>query len=90
MSGRRCASVAVTNARRPERPGLFADEFRHASARIAVFPESGIVHGPATTPVRYMLLPSSRYRVYYRIDEVRARVSIVAVRSGRRGTQPRF
>ena len=77
-------------ANRLAAPDLFSNEFQRALARLAVFPDSGHIYAGTRTPVRYLLMPASRYLVYYRVDEVHLRVRVLAVHGAVRGTQPRF
>ena len=76
-------------ANRLAAPDLFDDELHKAIVRLRSFPATGSTHRPAAG-VRYLLLPVSRYHVYYRLNEDKGRVDVVRVRSALRGTQPSF
>ncbi len=71
-------------------PDLFQEEFDHAVNSLTTFPDRGQLYAARGKPVRYLILPKTRYLVYYRVDDARAQVRVLAVRSGLRGTQPTF
>ena len=75
---------------RPAAPTLFMAEFERARARLGVFPDSGRRYSATVADWRYLTLPATRYLLYYGIDAEKACVRILAIRSSRRDTQPRF
>ena len=58
---------------RKHRPGardLFRLELAHAIARVRETPEIGVAYAhPRRGQIRRLLMPRSRYHLYYRIDE---------------------
>jgi plasmid stabilization system protein ParE len=72
---------------RPAAPGLFTEELAAAFALLGEAPEAGRRYPhPTVSDVRRILLRSSRYHVYYRLNE--NDVVILAVWSGVRGVGP--
>ena len=70
-------------------PDLFIDEFERVVELLREMPGLGPRFRRATIPgVRRILLRRSGYWVYYVPDESRSLVYVLAVWSGRRGTDP--
>jgi plasmid stabilization system protein ParE len=92
-SAMRQASAAVRwwVRNRPRAPDLLRTELARALAAIEHAPRSGppcTELGPEFAAVRRMLMPRTRYYVFYVYDEEAARVDVVAVWSNLRGTPP--
>jgi len=68
-------------AHRLASPDLFMTEFERARARLAIFPDSGRRYGLA----RFVMLPVTRYLLYYAVDDAKAVVRILAIRSAHHG-----
>jgi plasmid stabilization system protein ParE len=77
-------------AHRKAAPDLFQEELDHAVDSLSTFPDRGQLCPSRGKPVRYLVLARTRYLVYYRVDDARAQVRVLAVRSALRGTQPTF
>jgi plasmid stabilization system protein ParE len=74
-------------ANRPAAPDLFRDEFAHALSLIDALPRAGrLVRRAGISGVRYVLLRSTRYHVYYTIDA--DGILIVSIWSSVRGSGP--
>jgi plasmid stabilization system protein ParE len=71
-------------------PGLFMDEFRAAVDRLARAPGSGVLfpHPRLADEIRRVLMPRTRYHVYYTVDDDAALVWIVAVWHSLHGQGP--
>jgi plasmid stabilization system protein ParE len=70
-------------------PELFVREFVDATARLSRTPEVGVPHRHRRIPgVRRLLLPRTRYHVYYVYQEERDEVWILSVWSAVRGRRP--
>ena len=92
----RTAAIAAAQAKaidawwrsnRPAAPDLFTDELAHATSLISDLPRAGrITHRGGNRGVRYILLRSTRYQVFYTIDD--AGILILSVWSAVRGTGP--
>ncbi len=72
---------------REEAPGLFTLELSVAGVRLATAPHVGTVWRKG---VRRLLLPRTRYHVYYAVDDGRAVVEVRAVWHASRGRGPRL
>lgn len=72
---------------RTKAPNAFWEEFHAAIATLREFPETGLRVRGAFEGMRTVLLPTSRYHVYYWIDDQR-RLRVYAVWSGQRGRRP--
>ena len=79
-------------ANRAEAPDLFADELTAALTRLAKNPSAGVLYPLAPRPdVRRILLPRTRYHVYYVMAEAGGRVVVVlAIWHAARGGRPRL
>ncbi|MGE3172229.1 MAG: type II toxin-antitoxin system RelE/ParE family toxin [Planctomycetota bacterium] len=76
-------------AERSAAPTLFLDELEHAIDRLSTMPGSGAPFRSQSVPgVRRVLLPGSRYHVYYSIDEGAHEVLVRAIWHGARGHGP--
>jgi len=65
---------------RPAAPDLFNRELDAALDRLRLMPTLGTRHQPAEGgATRKLLLPRSRYHVYYDLDEPRRELQVVAV-----------
>lgn len=85
------AIAAWWRANRPTSPDLFLDEFAAALTRLASAPFAGTAYRPGLRPnLRRLLLPRTRYHVYYVMAEDAHRVSVLAVWHTARGGKPRL
>ena len=76
---------------RPATTGLVLREFEDAVSHLATMPALGASYRLSRRPgVRRLLLPRSRYHVYYVINSERGEVRIMAVWHGQRGKGPRL
>lgn len=76
---------------RPGAPDLFANELRAAKELLSSSPEAGQRRQHKHIPgLRRLLLPKSRYHVYYTHNPKREDVVILAVWSAVRGKRPRL
>jgi plasmid stabilization system protein ParE len=74
---------------RPAAPTLVAAELESAVEQLATSPESGRLHdGNGPLPVRKLLMPRSRYHLYYEVDVVSRLVTVLAVWHVARGAGP--
>ncbi len=74
---------------RSNAPDLFLEEFGAALERLATAPSSGTAYaGGHRRDLRRLLLPRTRYHVYYVAE--RNRVAVMAVWHATRGTGPRL
>ena len=74
---------------RPQAPDLFVDEFAAALVRLSANPGAGVPYRIGPRPdVRRLLLPRTRYHVYYATAEAVRRVAVLAVWHSRRGGKP--
>jgi plasmid stabilization system protein ParE len=70
-------------------PDLFIEEFRAALERLATLPAAGTVYPGGHRPdLRRLLMPRTRYHVYYVAE--RDRVAVLAVWHSRRGGSPQL
>jgi plasmid stabilization system protein ParE len=78
-------------ANRPKAPGLLLDELGAAKERLERFPEAGRIMRRRGFPgLRRVILPRTRYHVYYRYFPERDEVWVVAVWAAVRGRGPRL
>jgi plasmid stabilization system protein ParE len=87
------AQIAAINLwwaeNRQASPTLVAAEFETAIAQLSASPESGRIHSRSKlTSVRKVLIPRSRYHLYYEVDATNGRVTILAVWHVSRGQEP--
>lgn len=76
---------------RPAARTLVAAEFQAAVERLATQPACGLTYQLSDKPgVRRLLLPRSRYHVYYEVDEANRVVTILAIWHAVRGQGPRL
>lgn len=76
---------------RPASPTLVASEFETAIEQLSQHPDSGRIHQDrGRHEVRKLLLPRTRYHLYYEIDEGHRLVTIIAVWHVSRGHGPRL
>jgi len=74
---------------RPAAPDLFSRELEAALDRLRIMPTLGTRHQPVEgAATRKLLLPGSRYHVYYDVDEAGLEVQVVAVWHTARGSGP--
>jgi plasmid stabilization system protein ParE len=73
---------------RPAVPTMFRDELEAAVRRLEVAPRAGSVYGRARMALRRLLMPRTRYHVYYAIEEPDALVRVYAVWHASRGQGP--
>jgi plasmid stabilization system protein ParE len=75
---------------RPAAPTLVAAELEAAIEQLAISPESGQLHAEHDPlPVRKLLMPRSRYHLYYEVDQATRLVTVLAVWHAVRGAEPR-
>ena len=83
------AVAAWWAAERPAAPSLFVDELSRAIDRLSGMPGSGApFDSHVLVGVRRVLLPGSRYHLYYTVDSDRQEVLVRAVWHGSRGQLP--
>ena len=71
--------VAWWKTNRQAAPMLVLDEFEAATERLSTAPLSGAIYRqPVFRLVRRLLLPRSRYHIYYEVHETTGLVEIVA------------
>jgi plasmid stabilization system protein ParE len=75
---------------RPANPGLLKQEVREALIRLALQPEGGPQADAIEPGLRKLLLPRTRYYIYYEIDHAKRTVSILAFWHTARGRRPRL
>lgn len=76
---------------RPAAPDLLFEELAGALELIARAPHSGAPHPSRRAPgVRRWLLPSTRYHVYYSIDDASRTVTVRTFWHAMRGRAPRL
>jgi plasmid stabilization system protein ParE len=76
---------------RPAAPTLVAVELETAIEQLATSPESGQLHAERDSlPVRKLLMPRSRYHLYYEVDQVKRLVTVLAAWHAVRGAGPRL
>lgn len=74
------AAMSWWQANRPQAADLFLDELGATIQRLATMPRSGKPYARSDIPGTYrLLMPRTRYHVYYRIDEEHTTVRIHAV-----------
>ena len=74
---------------RPAAPGLFADELVAALGLLAEAPGAGRRYSAKDIPgLRRLMLPASRYHVYYVHDSEAGIVHVIAIWSAVRGKGP--
>jgi len=87
------AQIATINLwwarNRPAAPTLVAAEFESAVQQLSVHPDSGRPHEEGSrADVRKLLLPRTRYHLYYETDHGHGLVTILAVWQVSRGQGP--
>jgi plasmid stabilization system protein ParE len=76
-------------ANRPAAPDLFAAEFRAAARRVASAPLSVAVYRTMNgREIRRLLMPRTRYHLYFEVHDVSHEVFILAIWHGARGRAP--
>jgi plasmid stabilization system protein ParE len=74
---------------RPASPSLFTDELAAAFVLLSGAPAAGRRYPARSIPgLRRMMLPSTRYHVYYVHDPERGEVNVLAIWSAVRGRGP--
>jgi plasmid stabilization system protein ParE len=73
---------------RPAAPLLFRQELRAAIQQIETSPESGTPFLGAKKPYRRVILPKSRYLLYYEYDKATGVLAVASIWSARRSTNP--
>ena len=75
---------------RPGARALFDEELVAAAARIAVAPETGprYVRRGTSRELRRVLLPKTRYHLYYSVDDLHETITILAMWHATRGRGP--
>lgn len=78
-------------ANRPSAPTLFTDELEEAFLRICDMPGAGVRWPTARRPtLRRILMPRTQNHVYFRVDEARQVVHVLAVWGAPRGQPPKL
>ena len=76
-------------AERPSAPQLFVREFSASLQRLARSPFIGVRYSSQKfANVRRLLMPRTRYHVYYAVDEIHRVVNVIAVWHAARGKGP--
>ena len=75
---------------RPAAPLLFRQELRAAIQQIETNPESGTPYLGAKKPYRRVVLPKSRYLLYYEYDKATGVLAVASIWSARRGRGPKL
>jgi plasmid stabilization system protein ParE len=76
-------------ANRPAAPDLFGAEFRAAARRVASAPLSAAVYRTMNgREIRRLLMPRSRYHVYFEVRDASREVFILAIWHAARGRSP--
>jgi plasmid stabilization system protein ParE len=75
---------------REEAPLLFREELREAILLIEATPELGTPYRKATKPYRWVLLPKTRYLLYYEFDEETGGPAVTTLWNARRGSGPKL
>ncbi len=76
-------------AHRPAAPDLFLRELDEAAGLLVVTPEAGVPYKTRKgSLVRYVLLPRTKYHVYYEVERAAGVVMILSVWSAVRGRRP--
>lgn len=70
-------------------PGLLEEEIQEAKRRLLAAPHGG-VRVPGEGDTRRVLLPRTRYWLFYEVDEAQQRVRILRMWHVSRGQSPRF
>jgi plasmid stabilization system protein ParE len=74
---------------RREAPNLFREELEKARELLAVSPRLGVPYAHRTmVGVRRLVLPRTRYHLYYTFDPVENEILVLAVWSTLRGAPP--
>lgn len=82
-------AAAWWRANRPSARGLFRRELSTALGMLPRSPAMGARYDDADIPgLRRVLLPETRYHVYYIFDEAAAQVTVLAIWSTLRGEPP--
>lgn len=78
-------------AHREKAPELFEEELREAQEFLRSTPNLAKVHVVRTSRmIRWVVLPKTKVRLYFWVDEKSAIVHIVAAWGGRRGRPPKL
>jgi plasmid stabilization system protein ParE len=75
---------------RPAAPLLFLQELRDAIEQIETHPESGTPYKTAQKTYRRVVLPKTRYLLYYEYDKGTDLLAVATVWSARRGSGPKL
>ena len=75
---------------RPAAPLLFRQELREAILQIETSPESGTPYLKAEKPYRWVLLPKTRYLLYYEFEKEKGLLAVASLWYGRRGSGPKL
>lgn len=74
---------------RPYNPSLFREELAAAAAQLRYSPRAAPLYESANfAEVRRVILPRTRYHLYYVVDEPRQSVRVLAIRHAARGAGP--
>jgi len=71
-------------------PLLFRHELREAILQIEASPESGTPYLRAEKPYRWVLLPKTRYLLYYEFEKENGVLAVASLWNARRGSGPKL
>ena len=74
----------------PAAPLLFREELREAILLIEATPELGTPYRNATKPYRWVLLPKTRYLLYYEFVKETGVLAVTTLWNARRGSGPKL
>lgn len=80
--------AAWWESNRPAAPTLFRDELEAAVSRLEIAPRAGGLYDRARMVLRRLLMPRTRYHVYYSVEETDGLVRVHAVWHASRGHGP--
>jgi plasmid stabilization system protein ParE len=78
------------NEHREAAPLLFRQELREAILQIEANPELGTPYLKAAKPYRWVLLPKTRYLLYYEFDKEAGLLAVTTLWNARRGSGPKL
>lgn len=71
-------------------PLLFRQELREAILQIEISPESGTPYLKAKKAYRWVLLPKTRYLLYYEFEKGSGLLAVATLWNARRGSAPKL
>ena len=76
---------------RPAAPDMFAREFRDTLALIRTTPGAGVPWPTTRRPnLRRIVMPKTQNHIYFRVDEAKRTIHVLAVWGGPRGRGPKL